>query len=234
MYQHPYLRPIHRLSLALTLILATACSGHTFPPLNISKGGIQDSMLFLLLRGDSSVSLNESHPFKEEVLTLSPDTNLYKEAFVSFGRGDSLRYYRLNKGIWEQAIPSNSQDSVPKNIPTFATTDIDRKERNLNDIARGRVVAISFARLDNTMPNRSRLRKLDSLYKKDSLKHVYMYLSISDSLVRTRIKRDSLKGIAFSDTLGGVSLLRQQLGIARSNKEHTFVVDSTLRILKRL
>lgn len=226
-------RAYHYLRLALGIILFSACTGSQVPSLKISKANIKDSIAYLYLRGDSTINHSDTLVFKEEVLSLEIDTMLYKEAFVSFGSGDSVRYYRLRSGSWEQAIPTVLKDTIPSTFPAFYIADVERKYRGLSEIARGRLVAISFARLDNTMPSKRSLKALDSLYKKDSLKHVYMYLATSDSLVKNRMKRDSLKGIAFSDTLGEVSLLRQRIGIAQSNRIHTFVVDSTMRIVKR-
>ncbi len=226
-------RAYHFLTIALGIIFLSACSGSQFPSLKISKANIKDSIAYLYLRGDSTINHSDTLVLKEEVLSLEIDTTLYKEAFVSFGSGDSLRYYRLRSGAWEQAIPTVLKDTIPSIFPAFYIADVERKYRGLSEIARGRLVAISFARLDNSMPSKRSLKVLDSLYKKDSLKHVYMYLATSDSLVKNRMKRDSLKGIAFSDTLGEVSLLRQRVGIAGSSQIHTFVVDSTMRIVKR-
>lgn len=226
-------RPYYYLTLALGLILLSACSGNSLPTLMLTKSQPKDSIAILNLLGDSLYSHSDTLHFTADKLELQPDTNLYKYAYLSFGRGDSLRYYRLSAGEWVEAKPIIQADTMPKHFPDFYAADVERKYQSLASLTQGKMIAISFARLDNTMPSKRSLKVLDSLYKKDSLRHIYMYLAPSDSLVKSRMKRDSIKGIAFSDTLGEVSRLRKALGIARSTKTHTLVVDSTLRIVKR-
>ena len=66
----------------------------------------------------------------------------------------------------------------------------------------------------------------------DSLQFVFLYPSLSDSTVRAQLRRDSLEGIAFSDSLGLVTRLRHEYGVQGQDRPIRLRID-TLGKIKR-
>lgn len=222
-------------SLALGASLLGACSGERFPGLTIPRDKPTDSLAQLSLRGDSLSMQIDSLLWEEDTHTLHPDTSLYKEALVIYSGGERMRYFRLSGGEWQEAeVPKPKAKPQPHVFPQFYALDVaKRRGQSLDELIRSRVVAFTFADPSHRLITRDSLRSLEKRFAKDSLKHVLLYLSPSDSLVRSRMKRDSLGSyLAFSDSLGEVSRLRDSLGIARSTKPQVFLVDSTRAIIK--
>lgn len=222
-------------SLALATSLLGACSSERFPALAIPRDKPRDSLAQLSLTGDSLSMQIDSLRWEDDLHTLHPDTSLYKEALVVYAGGERLRYFRLTAGEWQEAeVPKPKAKAKPRVFPQFYALDVaKRKGHSLDELIRSRVLALTFADPSHRLITRDSLRALEKRFAKDSLKHVLLYLSPSDSLVRSRMKRDSLGSyLAFSDSLGEVSRLRDSLGIARSTKPQIFLVDSTRRIIQ--
>lgn len=224
---------IHAALALLTSVFFVACGGSSFPTLSIELSKTKDSIGYALLQGDS-LSRLDTLRFEGEAIELSPDTSLYKEAYVYFGdNSDEIRYYKLSGDSWQRATPTSPKATQPKKFPDFYSHDIERKAESLTELTRGRIVAFSFADSKGKSLTKGEEERLRKTYGKDSLRLVYLYPITSNDEVRRLMKQDSLKGIAFSDSLGEVTRLRDSLGIARSPKAHTFIVDSNRLIIKR-
>lgn len=219
-------------TLLALIIFSVSCSSDAYPRLPIPRGEVRDSLAFVLMVGDS-LSRTDTLLLAEGAESLNPDSNLYREAYVSYDVSEGVHYYRLTSGEWVETQVPISQDTLAKTLPDFYTADVMRKVQNLHELSQAHKLAIYFAGWEHKMPTRQELKKLKDRYPKDSLRFVYMYLTPSDSTAKRLMKRDSLTGLAFSDTIGEVSRLRERMGIARSNKLELVVVDSTQSIIYR-
>lgn len=220
------------LGISLLLSLFLACQHSSHPELSIPTPKASDSIVLAYLQGDSA-SRTDTLLIEGQSLSIYPDTSLYREVFISYGKGEQVAYYRLIRGQWQKAIPQLPKDSVRQYFPDIYIPNIDRKYQSIWGDKPRRKAAVLFADLANAMPTKDSIKSLEQRYGRDSLNLVFMYLAPSDSMVRRLMKRDTLKGLAFSDTLGEVSRLRRDLGIDRSPKIHIFVVDSANRIILR-
>ena len=206
--------------LILLTLWLTACNGSPkFPALTVKVLSPRDSLAYVLQYGDS-LSRMDTVTLKGEDATLKPDTNLYKQAYVLYPLSDSVHYYSLVGEEWTLTQPKDKTDLAHKST---STTLLSPKSKT----------CFVFATLSGAVPSRKEREKLAKRYPKDSLSFVYLYLSPRDSLVRSFVKRDSLKGTFITDSLGSVSSLRKELGIERVAKTCLFVIDSTQRILHK-
>lgn len=215
-------------------LVAYSCTTATLPPLSVSSGLPSDSLAYITLLGDSTLSQMDTLSFGDEELVLYPDTSLYNRAYLVYPKQDSLVHYAYKAGVWQRAEPARRPDSLVRQLPYYYTRDTSGKYQMHTSLGAGRYVAYCFASPRGAVLQPDSLRALRARYGGDSLRMVYLYLTPSDSAVRRLAKRDTLRGTFFSDSLGEVSRLREQLGIARSPQVHTLVVDSTLRIVRRL
>lgn len=214
-------------------LITMACSTSSLPPLTIASGLPSDSLGYITLLGDSTLSQQDTLVFGDKESTLYPDTSLYNRAYMIYPQRDSIVYYAYRSGQWQVAKPERLADTIAKKLPHHYIRDTSGKYYAPNELSSGRRVAYLFATPQGAVLHRDSLRALRSRHGGDSLRLVYLYLSPSDSTVRRLAKRDSLRGTFISDSLGEVSRLRAELGIARSAAQHTFVVDSVQRIIER-
>ena len=219
--------------LILLTLWLTACNGSPkFPALTVKALSPRDSLAYVLQYGDS-LSRMDTVTLKGEDATLKPDTNLYKQAYVLYPISDSVHYYSLVGGEWMLTQPKDKKPKEVKTLPYASLTDLAHKSTSTTLLSPKSKTCFVFATLSGAVPSRKEREKLAKRYPKDSLSYVYLYLSPRDSLVRSFVKRDSLKGTFITDSLGSVSSLRKELGIERVAKTCLFVIDSTQRILHR-
>lgn len=219
--------------LILLTLWLTACNGSPkFPALTVKALSSRDSLAYVLQYGDS-LSRMDTVMLKGEDATLKPDTNLYKQAYVLYPISDSVHYYSLVGGEWTRTQPKDKKPKEIKTLPYASLTDLAHKSTSTTLLSPKSKTCFVFATLSGAVPSRKEREKLAKRYPKDSLSFVYLYLSPRDSLVRSFVKRDSLKGTFITDSLGSVSSLRKELGIERVAKTCLFVIDSTQRILHK-
>ncbi len=219
--------------LILLTLWLTACNGSAkFPALTVKALSSRDSLAYVLQYGDS-LSRMDTVTLKGEDATLKPDTNLYKQAYVLYPISDSVHYYSLAGGEWTLTQPKDKKPKEVKTLPYASLTDLAHKSTSTTLLSPKSKTCFVFATLSGAVPSRKEREKLAKRYPKDSLSFVYLYLSPRDSLVRSFVKRDSLKGAFITDSLGSVSSLRKELGIERVAKTFLFVIDSTQRILHK-
>lgn len=226
---------MHRqITLALSLLLITGLGckrGSQFPELNISPGTGGDSVAYVHLVGPMS-SLSDTLHFEGEGLCLNPDTALYSEAYLVYPQSDSILYFRLEAGAWgEQNYPSH-RDTIPRHFPVFSLRDVTGRYWNSYELIKEGGAVFVFGDHLGKLIDQRRLSRLTKGNQGDRRGTSYLSLLASDSTLRNQAKRDSLKGVLFSDSIGEVSRLRQELGIARSPRGYIFWVDSNALIKK--
>lgn len=179
-------------------------------------------------------SRTDTLPFGADApLLLEPDTTLYREILVAHAEGSQAHYFRLVDGVWQEGLSKQSdvaQDSLAKEgviATNFSGWDVQQHYRTLSDLYLAHRTALVFSSpVSHTSLTKAEAKRLREAYTSDSLQFVYMMLHHSDSVVRRVLKQDSLRGIAFSDSLGVVSQARKDYGIARETRPVVFVVDS--------
>ena len=220
--------------LILLTLWLTACNGSPkFPALTVKALSSRDSLAYVLQYGDSLSRMDTVTLKGEDDATLKPETNLYKQAYVLYPISDSVHDYSLAGGEWTLTQPENKKAKEVKTLPYASLTDLAHKSTSTTLLSPKSKTCFVFATLSGAVPSRKEREKLAKRYPKDSLSFVYLYLSPRDSLVRSFVKRDSLKGTFITDSLGSVSTLRKELGIERIAKTCLFVIDSTQRILHK-
>ncbi|KGN71976.1 hypothetical protein [Porphyromonas sp. COT-239 OH1446] len=164
-------------------------------------------------------------------LTLSPDTTLYKELLLGYDEGRRLRRFVLRDRSWVEDLEADSLLPMPKKMINFNAVDVEGKHRILSDLSEAGPTVLVFAHpVSRQTLDSLRRDSLVRAYPQDSLRFVYMMLEVSSSVVRDELRRQRLKGIAFSDTLGIVSRMRAAYGLERSARVEAFVIDSLTQL----
>lgn len=232
------MKGVNLLSITLTALLFGSCGGHgrSMPSLSLSPQSPQDSLAYLMLVGDSVSEADSLRLGASDAQAFAPDTLRYREVYVAYPASGGIAYYQLVGGEWRASAPPSSAlraDTV-RSFPPFGFTDVSRKYQSSYELSRRRLVIMSFSDHTGRVLSKVERERLKQRYTADSLRWVYFYLTLSDSTARSWARRDSLKGIFFSDSTGEVTRLRAALGIGRSAQPEVFVIDSTQQILKHL
>lgn len=214
------------MALALAWVLV-ACSGteSKLPSLDVADIDLGDSIAIVMLSGSESSRVDTLR--LDESTTIEPDTTRYDKAWVVSANGAGVYYYRLVQGVWRQMEPDTVREAAVESVQDIVGRESSGKDLVLSGEYQGRRLAIVFSGLDLSTHTRAERDSLRRMARPDSLQFVYMMLTPSDSAARARIRRDSLSGLIFSDTLGVVSALRNSYGIDRKATRQIFLVDST-------
>lgn len=165
-------------------------------------------------------------------LELYLDTARFRSVLVSHDAGQRVRLFELIGAEWkEQTNFPEQKMKLPAEAPYLVGKDASGKERNLTDLYRKYPLLVVFASPEglNTMPSHE-IRELRAKAKPDSLIAVFFMPTASDSTARLRVRRDSLDGIVFSDSLGVVSEARRLFGVEGQAKSVHFRIDTLGRI----
>ena len=115
--------------------------------------------------------------------------------------------------------------------PSLLGEDASGKQRELSDLYHRRSVLLVFASPEGLSSlTKQEQTSLRAGAKPDSLYFVFMMPTLSDSTARSQLRRDSLEGIAFSDSLGLVSRVRQLYGVQGQAGVVRFRIDSLGKI----
>ena len=132
-------------------------------------------------------------------LELYLDTARFRSVLVSHDEGRRVRLFDLIGKEWrEQIAPAQPKPQPLTSAPLFSGKDVSGKQRDLSELYHKHPV----------LPKQEQ-QTLKAGAKPDSLYFVFMMPTLSDSVARSQLRRDSLEGIAFSDSLGLVSRVRQ-------------------------
>lgn len=178
-------------------------------------------------RREDTIRLDSTQP-----IALYPDTVGLRHLLVVHAGGASAYYYALRSGQWIDTLPPASPLPVGLSSEALPLDEADArgKYHTLEELVQpGRALLLfSDARLaTHTRAERDSLRKV---WGKDSVRFVYMMLSPSDSASLAQIKRDSLDGVVYSDTLGMVSRLRRVYGLDRQRQAVCLLLDTLGRV----
>jgi len=148
-------------------------------------------------------------------------------------RGEVVYSYTWDGKDWAMQKDISMKPQELTHVHPFSGKDIKGKERSLSELYAHHPIELIFASPE-TMKTITRMeqQRIHRQANPDSLTFVFLYPVSSDSTVRRLMKQDSLEGIAFSDSLGLVTELRQSYGISQNAQVIHLRID-TLGQIKR-
>lgn len=220
----------HRTALALfggALAGITSCSSSpTELTIQLEDLAPSDTIAYVTYSGTSGQMTDTLLHFPKKVV-LAPDTALYQVVSFVHSNGEQIRFYAWDGKQWK------SQDLVPVRAPqtesseSFIGKDIQGKERSFPELYTKHPVELIFVSPETLHSlTKAEQKKLQQEAKPDSLTFVFLYPTPSDSTARRFLLQDSLQGIAFSDSLGLVTDLRQRYGVAQEAKAIRLRIDT--------
>ena len=137
----------------------------------------------------------------------------------------------IGKEWREQISPAQPKPQPLTSAPLFSGKDVSGKQRDLSELYHKHPVLLVFASPEGLASlTKQEQQTLKAGAKPDSLYFVFMMPTLSDSVARSQLRRDSLEGIAFSDSLGLVSRVRQLYGVQGQAQVVHFRIDSLGKI----
>ena len=113
----------------------------------------------------------------------------------------------------------------------FEGVDLQGKSHTISELYAHHSVELVFASPEGLQSlTRQEQESLQAKVRPDSLQFVILYPTPSDSTARGQFRRDSLRGIAFSDSLGLVSRLRREYGVQGNDRPVRFQIDTLGRV----
>ena len=221
------------LTFAATILVAglSSCSS-SLPELTIKLDSLasSDTLAWVTYLGDGIQQTDTLLHF-DPTLHFSPDTARFHSVIFTHAASTRVHYYMLQGKEWKEVttIPVDTT-KVTTAIP-FEAVDIQGKRHTCSELYIHQRVALVFASPENLASlTRREQERLQAQARPDSLQWVILYPTASDSTARQRFRRDSLRGIAISDSLGVVSQLRKGYGIQGLTRPVRFQIDTLGRV----
>lgn len=205
------------LGLYFALGSITSCSS-SLPELTISLDSLSkgDTIAYLTYIGSEEQITDTLLHFSKSI-TLVPDTARFKRVAFVHVRGEVVYSYTWDGKNWIMQKDISMEPQELPHVHPFSGKDIKGKERSLSELYAHHPIELVFVSPE-TMKTITRIeqQRIHHQANPDSLTFVFLYPVSSDSTVRRLMKQDSLEGIAFSDSLGLVTELRQSYGISQN------------------
>ena len=215
----------------------SSCSS-SLPELTIDLGKLapSDTLAYVTYIGEG-VQETDTLVHFSETISLSPDTARFRTVSLVHASGAEVLLFSWDGRAW-QRTQSPAKGSAPLTSLTeahdFRGRDIQGKERSLSELYRKRPVVLVFASPERMQSlTKQEQAQLRTKARPDSLQFVILYPTPSDSAARGQFRRDSLRGIAFSDSLGLVSRLRREYGVQGNVQPVRFQIDTLGRVKRR-
>lgn len=213
-----------------------SCSS-SLPELTIEfdKLAPSDTLAYVTYIGDGMQETDTLVHFSEKI-SLSPVTARFHRVSFVHASGEDILLYAWDGKEWKREKAPAKEEAPLTELSEaydFRGRDIQGKERSLFELYRKQPVELIFASPERMQSiTKQEQARLKEKARPDSLQFVFLYPSLSDSTVRAQLRRDSLQGIAFSDSLGLVTRLRRDYGIQGKDQPVRFRID-TLGKIKR-
>lgn len=226
----PMKKLLSRSLVALALLtLVSACrSSSSLPELEtkLERQGASDTLALVTYIGQPQYTDSLLH--YDAALSFSPDTSRYHAVLISHAGGQRLRYYELRGGRWqEQEPPLAGVQLSPTAALPFSGRDIEGRERSLSELyARHPLVLVFASPEGGQILSAAEQRRLRAAARPDSLGFVFLLPTPSAREARQQLRRDSLEGIAFCDSLGLVTELRRSYGLTGTATTRLFHIDT--------
>ena len=173
----------------------------------------------------------------EQTIHLSPDTARFHSVIFSHDGATRVHYYMLQGKEWKEwkevtTMPADTTKLT--SVLPFEGVDLQGKPHTISELYAHHSVELVFASPEGLQSlTRREQEGLQAKARPDSLQFVILYPTPSDSAARGQFRRDSLRGIAFSDSLGLVSRLRREYGVQGSDRPVRFQIDILGRFKRR-
>ena len=217
---------------ATSWVVGLSSCTSSLPELTIKLDSLasSDTLAWVTYLGDGIQQTDTLLHF-EPTLQLSPDTARFHSVIFTHAASTRVHYYILQGKEWKEVttIPVDTT-KVTTAIP-FEAVDIQGKHHTCSELYTHHPVTLVFASPENlsSLTHREQ-EQLQAQAQPDSLQWVILYPTTSDSTARQRFRRDSLRGIAISDSLGVVSQLRKGYGIQGLTRPIRFQIDTLGRV----
>ncbi len=221
------------LTLTTTCLVAglSSCTS-SLPKLTIKLDYLasSDTLAWITYLGDGIQQTDTLLHF-EPTLHFSPDTARFHSVIFTHAASTRVHYYMLQGKEWKEVttIPVDTT-KVTTAIP-FEAVDIQGKHHTCSELYAHHPATLVFASPENlsSLTHREQ-EQLQAQARPDSLQWVILYPTTSDSTARQRFRRDSLRGIAISDSLGIVTQLRKAYHIQGITRPVRFQIDTLGRV----
>lgn len=186
-----------------------------------------DTMARLSFWGRNTEREDSLYFYSADSIELYPDTTGIMHLVVAHAGDRLAQYYKLSQGQWSATAPETyTPEQTPQEVLPISGIDTKGKSHDIADLIRRRYAVLVFSSLDLRTHSKAERDSLRKQYGGDSLQLIYMMLSLSDSASLARIKRDTLSGIVYSDSLSLVTQMRKAYGIDRATSPKLFLIDS--------
>lgn len=228
---------LNKLFALITLTTASLVAGlssctSSLPKLTIKLDYLasSDTLAWVTYLGDGIQQTDTLLHF-EPTLHFSPDTARFHSVIFTHAASTRVHYYVLQGKEWKEVttIPVDTT-KVTTAIP-FEAVDIQGKHHTCSELYAHHPATLVFASPENlsSLTHREQ-EQLQAQARPDSLQWVILYPTTSDSTARQRFRRDSLRGIAISDSLGIVTQLRKAYHIQGITRPVRFQIDTLGRV----
>ncbi|MBF1375000.1 MAG: hypothetical protein HXN15_07225, partial [Porphyromonadaceae bacterium] len=170
----------------------------------------------------------------EPTIHLSPDTARFHSVIFSHDGATHVHYYILQGKTWKEVTTMQVDTTKLTSVLPFEGVDLQGKFHTISELYAHHSVELVFASPEGLQSlTRREQEGLQAKARPDSLQFVILYPTPSDSAARGQFRRDSLRGIAFSDSLGLVSRLRREYGVQGNDRPVRFQIDTLGRVKRR-
>ena len=217
---------------ATSLMAGLSSCTSSLPELTIKLDSLasSDTLAWVTYLGDGMQQTDTLLHF-EPTLHFSPDTARFHSVIFTHAASTRVHYYMLQGKEWKEVttIPVDTA-KVTTAIP-FEAVDIQGKHYTCSELYAHHPATLVFASPENlsSLTHREQ-EQLQAQARPDSLQWVILYPTTSDSTARQRFRRDSLRGIAISDSLGIVTQLRKAYHIQGITRPVRFQIDTLGRV----
>ncbi len=221
------------LGLYFALGSITSCSS-SLPELTISLDSLSkgDTIAYLTYIGSEEQITDTLLHFSKSIM-LVPDTARFKRVTFVHARGEVVYSYTWDGKDWVMQKDISIKPQELTHVHPFSGKDVQGRERSLSELYTHHPVELVFASPETMKTiTREKQRQVRRQANLDSITFVFLYPVSSDNTVRRLMKQDSLQGIAFSDSLGLVTELRESYGISQNAQVIHLRID-TLGQIKR-
>lgn len=217
---------------ATSLMAGLSSCTSSLPELTIKLDSLasSDTLAWVTYLGDGIQQTDTLLHFKS-TFELSPDTARFHSVIFTHASSTRVHYYMLQGKEWKEVTTIPVDTTKVTTAISFEAVDIQGKHHTCSELYTHHRVALVFASPESlsSLTHREQ-EQLQAQARPDSLQWVILYPTTSDSTARQHFRRDSLRGIAISDSLGVVTQLRKAYHIQGVTRPVRFQIDTLGRV----
>ena len=221
------------LALTATSLLAGLYSCSSSNPeltIKLDKLAPSDTIAWVTYLGHEG-QLTDTLLHFEPTIHLSPNTSRFHSVIFSHDGATRVHYYTLQGKIWKEVTTMQVDTTKLTSVLPFEGVDLQGKFHTISELYAHHSVELVFASPEG-LQSLTR-QEQEAKVRPDSLQFVFLYPTPSDSVARGQFRRDSLRGISFSDSLGLVSRLRREYGVQGNDRPVRFQIDTLGQVKRR-